>query len=115
MVTFKQFSSAARVAYLEDDRFEVRFASPLTHQAYSAEVSGEDVIADLRGSFQDDDALAPSNSVDGGPSDWKARLLDPRFKGVVLRHAWEEIMPELEAEEEEEEEEEFYEEEDDWD
>ena len=117
MVTFKQFSSAARVAYLEEDLFEIRFSSPLTQESYSAEVSGEDVIADLRGSFQDDESDAPANPAAGAAGDWKTRLLDPRFKGVVLRFAWGEIMPELEAEEEEEEEEEFYEEEEedeDW-
>ncbi len=117
MVTFKQFSSAARVAHLEGDLFEVRFTSPLTQESYSAEVSGEDVIADLRGTFQVDESDIPARPAAGAAGDWKARLLDPRFKGVVLRFAWDEIMPELEAEEEEEEEEDFYEEEEedeDW-
>ena len=117
MVTFKQFSSAARVTYLDGDLFEVRFTSPLTLESYSAAVSGEDVIADLRGSFQVDESDTPAGPAPGAAGDWKARLLDPRFKGVVLRFAWNEIMPELEAEEEEEEEEEFYEDEEedeDW-
>jgi len=66
---------------------------------------------------QDDESDPSANPAAGAAGDWKTRLLDPRFKGVVLRFAWGEIMPELEAEEEEEEEEEFYEEEEedeDW-
>jgi len=114
MVSFKQFSATARVGYLEGDVFEVRFASPISREVYSAEVSGEDVIADLRGSFQDDGSETPATSLPSNVGDWKARLADPRFKAVVLHYAWEEIMPELEAEEEEEEEEEFYDDEDEW-
>ena len=113
MINFKQFSAAARVSFLENDTFEVTYTSPLTREVYRVEISGEDVIADLRGAMQDDDAETP-DAFNRSPSSWTARLNDPRFKAVALRFAWEEIMPELEAEEEAEEEEEFYEEEEDW-
>ncbi|MBI4770347.1 MAG: hypothetical protein HY784_08070 [Chloroflexi bacterium] len=116
MVNFKQFSAAARINYREDDIFEVRYASSLTHEVYTARVAGEDVIADLRGAFQDDGAepLPPVRSTGLSPSGWKTRLTDQRFKAMALRRAWEEIMPELEAEEEEEEEDDFYDDDDDW-
>ena len=55
MINFKQFSVAARVSYLENDAFDVSYTSPLSREVYRVEVGGEDVIADVRGTMQDED------------------------------------------------------------